>query len=100
MDRLRPMRCLPAWRRQSVPRDEEPRRVLEWRLRDPHDRAASEISARSRQPLAGARRAARLLGRDHVRCVEESGDAEERADGYYWRWRARPDVPRVAPENG
>ena len=60
------------------------------------DGAASALSVRHRRPAAGARGAARLLGRHHLRRAEEGRpDAHDRADGDHRRRRARPDVPRA-----
>ena len=95
LDRLRHLRGLPARRRKSLPRHEEPRRVLERRLFRSSDGAASALSDRHRRSAAGARRAARLLGRHHLRRAEEGRpDADDRADRDHRRRRAWPDVPR------
>ena len=65
------------------------------------DGAASALSVRHRRSAAGARRAARLLGRHHLRRAEEGRpDAEDRADGDHRRRRARPDVPCAAQGDG
>ena len=101
LDRLRRLRGLPARRRKPLPRHEEPRRVLQRRLLRPTDAAASALSDRHRRPAAGARRAARLLGRHHLRRAEEGRpDADDRADRDHRRRRPRPDVHRAPQGDG
>ena len=65
------LRGLPARRRKSLPRHAQPRRVLQRRLCRLSDGAASALSVRHRRPAAGARGAARLFGRHHLRRAEE-----------------------------
>ena len=89
LDRLRHLRGLSARRGKSLPRHEEPRRVLQRRLFRLSDAAASALSDRHRRSAGGPRGAARLLGRHHLRRLEEGrSDADDRADRDHRRRRA------------
>ena len=100
VDRLRQLRGLPAQRGQPLHGHAQPRCVQQRRVCRLPDGAAPALSVRHRRSAAGTRRAARLLGRHHLRRLEEGDDAQARADGDHRRRRARADVSRSAQGDG